>query len=322
VTDSLGYANPKYALSLNEFGKPRELPYCGGWILTRNIPGTSYKDAMGCYPLFACRDWARLHEDLEKIGSDLVSLVLVSDPFCGVLPAYLEGCFDIVKPFKTHYITDLSYPLKDFVHKIHRQNARKSLAQMEVEVCLEPIKYLDEWLRLYGFLIERHNIKGIGAFSRKSFEDQLQLPGMIMVIGRKDGEVVGAELTLVKGDKAYGHLAAFSSLGYKIKASYGIIWTVLKYLQEIGVSLYDNGGAAGIKEDANDGLAQFKRGWSNDRRTVYLCGRVFDRQQYKSICLEYQAADGDYFPAYRAPGLGVRRRPASHGLPEKPDNRR
>jgi hypothetical protein len=86
----LGYTDPRYALSLQEFGEPLELPRCGGWILVRSIPGTPYKDAMSCYPLFACRDWTKLHEDLEQVGEDLVSLTLVNDPFSVVMPEYLE----------------------------------------------------------------------------------------------------------------------------------------------------------------------------------------------------------------------------------------
>ena len=34
-----GYLHPNYAQSLAEFGKPRELTNCGGWILEREIPG-------------------------------------------------------------------------------------------------------------------------------------------------------------------------------------------------------------------------------------------------------------------------------------------
>jgi hypothetical protein len=142
MTDLIGYAHPNYALSLQEFGEPRELPRCGGWILVRSIPGTPYKDAMGCYPLFACLDWTKIHEDLEDVGDDLVSLILVTDPFSGVVPIYLEQCFDLVRPFKTHYITDLSHPLESFVDKKHRYYARRSLKQMEVEVSLTPVHYL------------------------------------------------------------------------------------------------------------------------------------------------------------------------------------
>jgi hypothetical protein len=59
-----GYMHPNYAHSLREFGEPRELPGSGGWILERIIPGTPYRDAMGCYPLFACNDWSKLANDL------------------------------------------------------------------------------------------------------------------------------------------------------------------------------------------------------------------------------------------------------------------
>ena len=54
-----GYMHLGYAESLVEFGTPRELPRSGGWVLERQIPGFSYRDAMGCYPLFACQDWSQ-----------------------------------------------------------------------------------------------------------------------------------------------------------------------------------------------------------------------------------------------------------------------
>jgi hypothetical protein len=76
-----GYLHPGYAASLAEFGTPRLLPRSEGWILERQIPGSPYSDGMGCYPLFACQDWSQLHADLESIGSELVSLALVTDPF-------------------------------------------------------------------------------------------------------------------------------------------------------------------------------------------------------------------------------------------------
>src|SRR5438093_1510186 len=72
-----GYMHPRYARSHQEFGSPRELPRCRGWVLERPIPGFAYTDAMGCYPLFACQDWSQLHLDVEDLRNKLVSLVLV-----------------------------------------------------------------------------------------------------------------------------------------------------------------------------------------------------------------------------------------------------
>jgi hypothetical protein len=68
-----GYLHPGYAESLAEFGKPRPLPRCGGHLVAREIPNTDWMDAMGCYPLFYCRDWTRLREDLEGLCDRLVS---------------------------------------------------------------------------------------------------------------------------------------------------------------------------------------------------------------------------------------------------------
>ncbi len=81
---------------------------------------------------------------------------------------------------------------------------------------------------------------------------------------------------------------------------------MLKHLQSIGVGVYDIGGAAGIKEDANNGLATFKRdgqmanAWSI---SVVACltgnnTNLFGRERQAIV-------DGDYFPAYRAPGLNI-----------------
>src|SRR5690349_16611740 len=103
-----GYADRMYAYALSEFGTPRELPHCGGWVLERPIDDVDYRDAMGCYPLFACHDWGQLHADLETLAGDLVTLSLVTDPFGAYDYEYLQICFDVVIPFKQHFVYDLS----------------------------------------------------------------------------------------------------------------------------------------------------------------------------------------------------------------------
>jgi hypothetical protein len=145
-----GYNHPFYAFSLQEFGEPRELPHCGGWILVRKIPDTPHKDAMGCYPLFTCRDWFKLSEDLKECESELVSLVLVTDPFGVFDEDYLAQCFQIVRPFKRHLIADLSEGNERFVSEHHRYYARKSLRDLKVEICEKPVQYIEEWMKLYA----------------------------------------------------------------------------------------------------------------------------------------------------------------------------
>jgi len=299
IPDSIGYAHPHYALSLREFGNPRELPHSGGWILERPISGTSYKDAMGCYPLFACRNWFKLHEDLEEIVSEFVSLTLVTDPFGDFDQRYLARYFQTLKPFKRHFIADLSQDPERFVDKHHRYYARKSLRDMQVDVCDKPLQYAEEWVALYDNLIVRHNISGIKAFSRDSFLKQLQTPGVIIVLGKLGGKVIGAHMVVIHGDVAYSHLSAFSDAAYKSRASYGIYWMTLKYLKDHEIRNFDLGANAGFEENGQDGLAKFKRGWGNDRRTAYLSGCIFDSAKYSEIVTMRSIAVTDYFPAYR-----------------------
>ncbi len=299
AAEPVGYAHPRYALSLREFGEPRELPRSGGWILKRQIQGTTRWDAMGCYPLFTCRDWSRLHEDLEEIQPGLVSLVLVSDPFTKATRADLEEQFQIVRPFKTHFISDLEQNIEEFVSRHHRYYARKALERMQVEFSEEPSRYVEEWTNLYANLIARHGISGMRAFSRACFAEQLQTPGLVMCVGRIDGEVSAAHVLVIDGNTAYSHLAAFSESAYKYRASYGIYLRTLQSLADRGVRYFDLGAAAGLEENGNRGLTMFKMGWSNESRTVYLCGSIFDQEGYAAICRQKGTSDANYFPAYR-----------------------
>jgi hypothetical protein len=295
----VGYMHPGYAESLVEFGAPRELPQCGGWILERQIPGFPYRDAMGCYPLFCCQDWSQLHADLEGIGDELVSLALVTDPFGEYDLTYLQRCFeDTIIPFKEHFVVDLHRPVNDIVSKNRRKKARKALKEVCVEECQEPAQFIGEWVALYTTLSERHNITGIRAFSRAAFAEQLSIPGMVMLRAVYRGTTVGITLWFVQGKVGYGHLAAFNKIGYELRASYALDWFAFEFFSD-KVRWLDLGAGAGITDDSTDGLSEYKRGWSTGTRTVYFCGRIFDRQRYAEIVKAKGIASNEHFPAYR-----------------------
>jgi hypothetical protein len=148
---SEGYAHPDYAASLAAFGTPRRLPGCGGSILVRPIPGGAERDAMGCYPLFACADWRRLGEDLEALAGELITFAAVPDPFAPVDEAWLRRVFrDRVVPFKEHFVADLSGAGRDGVSRHHRYYAQRALEKVEVEEAADPASHLDEWEALYA----------------------------------------------------------------------------------------------------------------------------------------------------------------------------
>jgi hypothetical protein len=300
-----GYTHPQYAESLREFGIPRELPRCRGWILGRPIPGSPYRDAMGCYPLFSCQDWSKLHLDLDEIADDdLVSLTVVADPFGDYDETHLQRCFqDLVRPFKEHFVVDLRRPVSEFVSKHHRYYARWALKKVVVETCSDPAQFLDEWVKLYANLIKRHRLMGIKAFSRMAFARQLSIPGLIIFRALSQGSTVGAHLWYVQGEVAYSHLAAFSPLGYELMVSYATYWSAIEYFAG-RVRWLQLGAGAGVKRSCTDGLARFKRGWSTGTRTAYLCGRIFNPKRYSEIVTARGISETDYFPAYRKGEFG------------------
>lgn len=295
-----GYEHPSYAASLAEFGIPRLLPRSGGWVLERAVGDTPHRDAMGCYPLFACRDWSALSADLEEMAGEMVSLALVADPFGEHDEERLRRWFGaVVTPFKQHFVADLSRRPEEFVSKHHRYYARRALDVVRVERCGDPARFLDDWVSLYGHLAGRHGLRGVKAFSRAAFARQFETPGLVMLRAESEGETVSAHLWYVQGEVIYSHLAATSERGYALMAPYALYWRALEAFA--GEARWLNFGAgAGADGGGTDGLTQFKRGWATETRTAYFCGRVFDRRKYDELTAARGLAPGNYFPAYRA----------------------
>jgi len=296
-----GYSHPDYAASLTEFGRPRALPRSSGRLLERPIIHTPYRDAMGCYPLFACSDWSRLNLDLEELNDDLVSVAIVADPFGDHDEVQLRKCFPtVVSPFKEHMVTDLSRSPESFVRPQHRHKARKALEHLDIERCEEPTQFANEWIKLYGNLIQRHGIRGLAAFSATSFKAQLAVPGISMFRATLNNETVGMILWYTDREVAYYHLGAYSEQGYKLGASFALFWRALEYFSSEKVKWLNLGAGAGLSsKDGADGLTRFKRGWATGTRTVYFCGRIFDQLKYAEAMRSRNITTTDYFPAYR-----------------------
>ena len=294
-----GYNNPKYAESLSEWGTPRELIGCGGWILERSIPKSAYRDAMGCYPLFFCQDWSRLQNDLDDLGDELVSLVLVTDPFGNFDETYLQSCFkDVFVPFKDHYVINLKLPLNEIGGKHHRKHGRRALRKVQVEICQDPSQFVDTWMNLYDHLIKRHQIKGIRAFSRIAFSHQFNIPGTIILQAIYEDQIVGAQVYFSHNEFVYCHLGTSSELGYKVGAIYALDAYSIEFFKD-KASWIDLGGGVGVSNNVLDGLSQYKKGWTNETRKTFLCGKILNQQKYSEIIEREKITPSDYFPVYR-----------------------
>jgi hypothetical protein len=306
-----GYLSAAYTESLAEFGSPLALPRSGSWLLRRTIvPGIS--DAMGPYPLFCCRDWRALGADLDELAAanpnhDVaagapVSGVVVTDPFADCDPALLAAAFrDRAVAFKEHFVADLSRPLSSFVSAHHRRYARRD--NLAVEVCADPLRWLDDWCALYQNLCARHGIRGLPALSRAAFRRQLAVSGLIAFRASAGPDTLGMVLWYRQGDFAYYHLAAYSDEGYRQRASFPLFWLAFEHLAAAGVAWAGLGAgpssSGAAASQGTDGLVRFKRGWSTGTRTTYLGGRIFRADTYRALARERGFEESRYFPAYR-----------------------
>lgn len=292
-----GYTHPDYARALAEFGAPLALSASGGWLLKRPVEGTGICDAMGTYPLFCCANWKALAGDLNALRGDLVSAVLVADPFGEHDEPLLAQCFDRVVPFKTHFVVDLDQP-GPYGTSHHRYYANRALRDVSVQISDAPNPMIEEWIGLYQSLIERHSIKGLQAFSRESFCRQFAVPGLTYFRATTSSHgCVGAHLWFVQGEVAYSHLAAANEWGYQLGCSYALHSAAIEAFRG-KVRWLDLGGSAGYS-DGLDGLARFKRGWANTSRTAFLCCRILNPQRYQDLVRLAGTAGTTYFPAYR-----------------------
>jgi hypothetical protein len=295
---STGYSHPGYARSLREFGTPRALPRSGGFLLERQIPGSDRRDGLGLYPLFACTDWSALAADLEEACRDLVSVALVPDPFGAHDPELLRLAFDIVRPFKDHFVYDLTVPAARALSKHHRYYVKQAREQVAVEACLDPPAFLDEWVALYGVLVERHELRGIKAFSREAFAAQLAVPGIVVLRALHKGRTVGAHLWYLSEAVAYSHLMAQDAAGYEAGASYALYAAAIDHFASRAAWL-DLGAGAGVAR-GSEGLTQFKRGFATGTRPASFCGRIGDPKAYADLAESAGAGPAEpYFPAYR-----------------------
>jgi hypothetical protein len=294
-----GYLHPGYPASLEDFGGLVALPRSGGMLLRRPVPGTAEWDAIGPYPLFCCTDWSSLSADLAALAGQLVSIVLVTDPFGPNNPDALAGAFShgLVR-YKAHSVIDLEVPLEQSACPHHRRNARKALGRLTVEELAEPSRHLDTWNELYAELIARHRLTGISAFSPKSFAAQFAVPGLVAFRAvDRGGETVGMVLWYCQGDVGYYHLAAYSPRGYAEKASYALFWAGFEQFRG-RLRWLNLGAGAGATCDGSDGLSRFKRGWTPLFRPTYLGRHVATPGRYAELCRGRLTTD--YFPAYRA----------------------
>src|SRR5262249_52478776 len=146
---------------------------------------------------------------------------------------------------------------------------------VEVEVVVDPMHLSSEWVSLYQYLVERHEIRGIPAFSPASLVQQLSVPGLTMFRAVHREQTVGITLWYANENAAYYHLGACNKTGYTVRASFALFDHAIRHFRQ-RVRCVLLGAGAGTSANSSEGLIRFKQGWANGTRTAWLCGRIFN----------------------------------------------
>lgn len=300
------YRSPSFASATADECDLVWLPRSGGSLVSRPLPGgATGTDLRGPYPLFDCAEWGALAEDLAVLDRDHVSAVVVTDPLTCPAEVELRRAFPaLVRPFKRHLLVDTTRPLAPLPTG-HRRNLRRGRAAVEIDLTMQPDGgWQRDWPRLYVELVDRHEIRGPAAFDARSLRAQLEVPGALLARATCAEETVALQVWYRDGDRAYYHLGATSEVGYAVGASFVLFDAVIDHLTD-AVRWIDLGAGAGLHDAAGDGLVRFKRGWANDERLAFLCGRIGQPARYRTLTGD-GTVETSFFPAYRAPDVGLR----------------
>lgn len=261
-------------------------------VLVRDIPSSSWKDALGCYPLAAIDREADLEAGLNRLReAGLVSVALVPDPVMGPSAKELEA-FSVCRPFKTHYLIDRNIEAAR-VPQTHRRWMRKASRLCEI-TRVKLRENLPEWLKLYNLIVARHNVQDIQRFSPSYFRALAQMSGVDAFAAKVDGRIVAMALWVRSPEVTYYHLGASDDEGYLTHAMYGVFSAAIERYQDC--RFIHLGGAAGVAQTGS-GLANFKRGFANREVTAYFCGASLNPERY--AVLAESRSSSFFFPAYR-----------------------
>jgi GNAT acetyltransferase-like protein len=300
-----GYLSPEYGQSFRPAGRIITLPRSGLQLIEREIrPGVS--DLIGLYPYSMCRDFAALETKEDRTAlraTGAVAVSFVADPFVSGTVRTALANWAVCRRFKTQFVIDLAGDWRAARSRTVRRFVRRGAARQQTRTGpADPSQGAEFW-RFYQNTIRRHDVSGIQRLSRAIITEQLGVPGGYMTASSIDGQATGMILSYVHASHVSAHLICFGDRHYAEYTGYVLIDAAAAHAEDLGCRWFNLGGPAGLKDDPEDGLYQFKRRWSRNTRETTLCGQVLNGPTYDQLCAEAECdPDTAFFPAYRQPG--------------------
>jgi len=124
----------------------------------------------------------------------------------------------------------------------------------------------------------------------------LSAPNVLLLGAGKPGHEIEAV-------SIFGYTAHCADCWYTVSKGEGarfskaLLWSGVRELRALGVSLLNMGG--GVRR--GDGMAAFKRRFGAVKRELGSLQLIFQPELYSELCRSNPASHGSYFPAYHAP---------------------
>jgi Acetyltransferase (GNAT) domain len=197
---------------------------------------------------------------------------LIVDPmWCPELPV-LRDAFDTCRPFREHYFVDRAAEVHYQKRHRNRLNQARRAGRVE-EVRLA--EHLGRWHELYAQNVTSRQIGQ--PFTRDYFAQLAALPTLKTVAVLIDDEVVAMTLWIRHWDTLYLHDGASSVTGFEFSAGYAAYAHAIE--NETTCRYILLGGSAGFRDERREGLARFRRGFSNGSIHSYLCSSTLGKRR-------------------------------------------
>jgi transposase len=259
------FCSESYSRALEEPGV-RPL-YVEGWdahVLVREGRGGAHQ-AIGVRPLGALDPNCDVRAGLDALQrAGIATISLITDPMWCPELSVLQEAFDSCRAFREHYLVDRGAEVK--IRKRHRNRINQARRVGEVhEISLA--EHLERWLELYQLNVANRQIPQ--PFSRVYFERLACIAGLRTIAVFVEDEIVNMTVWFQHEDTFYFHDGASSVTGFETSAAYAAFAHVIEEAADCRYVLL--GGSAGFRDERLDGLAVFKRGFSNASAVSYLC---------------------------------------------------
>jgi hypothetical protein len=301
------YRSKQYADCFLDLGESYRLANTDSYLIKKPFKD-GYYDLYSPYPILDFhKKQAFSHIDLiSDISSisdgNILAATIITNPLLKweEIPVGDDPwCWSYCKKYKTHYYIDFKNDLD--LPTNHKRNIKKALNKLEIRINLTktPDQKAESFTSMYKNLVEKHSISGFADFSDDYFRQLFKVPGILLAEAFCKGsdEPCGQITYLLDGDYAYYHLAAYNSQGYANNASFGIMYSMINYFKELGISKLLLGSYPGNIETEDNGLLRFKRGFSNSSRQNFILGKILNKSKYNEFS---QGKSGEFFPLYRS----------------------